>query len=85
MAAWFSKGEKMKRILLSILCGAALFIGGCAGAVYKDAAGNELWYLRLGPQRMKDIRLKIPGGSELEIGGQESELDLLKLGLLFLG
>ncbi len=75
----------MKPILLSLLCGIALFISGCAGAMYKDAAGNELWYLRLGPQRMKDIRLKIPGGSELEIGGQESEIDLLKLGLLLAG
>lgn len=74
----------MRQILLSILCAAMLFISSCVVASYNDTTGNELWYFRFGPQRMRDIRLKIPGGAELEIGGQESEIDLLKLGLLFL-
>lgn len=73
----------MRQVLLALLCGAMLFVSGCVAAQYRSSDGSEFFYFRLGPQKMKDVRLKTPTGVELEIGGQESDIDLLKLGLLF--
>ncbi len=73
----------MKRILVSLLCGIALFIGGCSASIaYKGSDGTEIIYKRFGIQKMKDVDLKLSDGSSLHIGEQESDpTELIKLGI----
>ena len=72
----------MKRIMLSLLCGVALFIGGCASISYLGSDGSQIKYNRFGPQAMKDLHLELSDGSKLDLGEQKSDpVELIKLGM----